>query len=74
MTNDLYKSFKDWCNINHSSYEINLIKFSVRLKNLNIDGLETLKTNKANKKIIDIEKMKKYFKIVNDEVDFVETD
>jgi hypothetical protein len=72
MTNDLYKSFKDWCQTNHSSYEINLIKFSVRLKNLNIDGLETLKTNKANKKIIHIEKMKKYFKIDNDDVDFIE--
>jgi len=74
-----YDMFKVWCKDCGLEYNITTMQFGVRLKRLNISGIEFgKKTNKGNTRVFDIEILKKYFKIENavladeDNPDFVE--
>ena len=60
------KLFKEWWKAQNEDtpYNINAVKLGVRIKILNIDGIEKGKhTNRGETKIYNIEKLKKYFKI-----------
>jgi hypothetical protein len=61
-TDDLYNKFKDWCVEKQISYNIDKLKFSVRLTAINITGISTI-NGRIKKKLLDINKMCKYFKI-----------
>ena len=61
-----YDMFKVWCKDCGLEYNITSMQFGVRLKRLNITGIDFGKhTNKGNTKVFDIETLKKYFKIEN---------
>lgn len=61
---EVYVLFLKWCEINHSEYKITSIQFSVRLKHLNIKGIEKGNhTKNGENKIFNIIDLKKYFKI-----------
>ena len=59
----LFDSFKEWCKKCGVEYNLNLQAFGVRLKRLNINGIEKGKhTNKGETKIFNISKLKDHFK------------
>ena len=56
--------FKDWCEKNKITYEIDSNKFGVRLSNMNILGVKTgRKISTGRTKIYNIEELKSYFKL-----------
>ena len=63
---DVFSSFKSWVSSHNMSYEVNSIKFMVRLKNLNIDGITTKLTKVGSSKVFDIAKMEVFFGITYD--------
>jgi hypothetical protein len=70
FTKDLFYLFNEWCNNCGIQYKVNLQSFSVRLKRLNIDGIETKHTGKGNQKIFYIKKLREHFElnmIIDDE-------
>lgn len=61
-TKDLYADFKNWSKQTQIQYELDYLKFCVRLKRLNIDGIINKPTRVGCVKILDIQKLiKKYF-------------
>ena len=50
------------------NYEVNSIKFFLRLKNLKIDGIEDTRTKIGRYKSLDIAKLEVYFKITHDDI------
>jgi hypothetical protein len=67
-----YKLFKEWCKKCGIEYTITLQAFGIRLKRLNINGIDIGKhTNKGETKIFDIDKLKIHFKLNNVEVSTV---
>ena len=59
---DLYNLFNDWCSNCGIQYNVNLPAFGVRLKRLNIDGIEKGKhTNKGETRVFNIQKLRKHF-------------
>ena len=63
FTKDLFYLFNEWCNNYGIQYKVNLVAFAVRLKRLNIDGIETKHTNKFNQKIFNIKKLREHFEL-----------
>ena len=63
---EVFTLFKSWVSLHNMSYEVNSIKFMVRLKNLNIDGITTKSTKICNLKVFNIAKMKVHFGIDDD--------
>ena len=64
LGSEIYIEFLLWCNTNNYRYETNPIKLALKIKNLNIDGVEKGRpTKKGNTKIFNINKMKRYFDI-----------
>jgi hypothetical protein len=64
---DLYSLFLDFINSNNIEYQITPLKFGVKISNLGIDGIETGKrTNSARTRVLDVDKIKKHFNIVDD--------
>jgi hypothetical protein len=61
LCTDLFRMFKDWCNSSTMSYNCNMIQFFVRLKRLNLDGVEKKHTNKGNKTTFDIKKLQQHY-------------
>jgi Family of unknown function (DUF5906) len=61
---EIFARFSLWCNTNNVVYDTNPIKLALKIKNLNINGIDKgRETNKGNTKIFDIQKMKKHFNI-----------
>jgi len=59
---DLYNLFNDWCSNCGIQYNVNLPAFGVRLKRLNIDGIEKGKhTKKGETRVFNIQKLRKHF-------------
>jgi hypothetical protein len=59
-----FEAFTDWCKKCKIDYNLTSMQFSVRLKRLNINGIENGKhTNKGNTKIFNIVVLKDYFKL-----------
>jgi hypothetical protein len=56
--------FKDFCKTNNITFDINALKLGIRIKNMNISGIEKGKhTRKGETKMYVIEKLKKHFKL-----------
>ena len=62
-SNELFDMFKCYLQKSNTKYEINLIKFGVRLTNLKLDGISKEKGRVCNKKKFDVKLLKKYFMI-----------
>jgi hypothetical protein len=57
----IFGLFSDWIEENKIKYEVNGVKFFVRLKNLNIGGVETTRAKAGNMKAFDIVKLEQHF-------------
>lgn len=65
-----FELFNNWCKNCGLDYKITTMQFGVRLKRLNIPGIEFgKKTNNGNTKIFDIQILKKHFDLNNVVVD-----
>jgi hypothetical protein len=63
-SSDIYNFFIEWCKINNPDYKITSIQFAVRLKQLNIKGIEKGQhTKKGETKNFNINELKIYFNI-----------
>lgn len=58
---EAYSDFKDWLKQSGMQYELNNIQFAVRLKRLNINGIETKHTKNGNKMDFHINELSKIF-------------
>jgi phage/plasmid-associated DNA primase len=62
-TKELFDMFKEYLHESKTNYEINIIKFGVRLTNLKLNGIETLRGKNSSSKKLDIPILKKHFGI-----------
>jgi hypothetical protein len=62
-SNELFDMFKCYLQRSNTKYEINLIKFGVRLTNLKLNGISKAKGRVCNKKKFDVKLLKKHFMI-----------
>lgn len=61
-SNELYNNFVKWCKSRNIQYDVNSVKFAVRLKRLNIKGLtQGSRTNKGRKVLFNIDELKSFF-------------
>ena len=60
---DLYKKFTKYIEQNRISYVVSNVQFGVRLKRLNINGVDKQHTKKGVVYLFDIGRMKKYFNL-----------
>jgi hypothetical protein len=61
---ECFDKFNEWASSVNIDYKLNIVKFGVRLKHLNVNGVEKgPPTNKGETKVFDIEKMKQHFGI-----------
>jgi hypothetical protein len=58
---ELFNLFLLWCETKKISYNINQVKFGVKLNNLRISGITSIHTNSGSKKIFDVKKMKLHY-------------
>jgi len=71
FSNEFYKKFIKWCGNRNILYDVSAIKFSVRLKRVNIQGIEKgRKTNKGNTLTLNFDKIKSSLNI--EEVNVIE--
>jgi hypothetical protein len=64
FSNEFYKKFIKWCKSRNILYDVSAIKFGVRLKRLNLQGIEKGRhTNKGNTMYLHFDKIKKSLKI-----------
>jgi hypothetical protein len=69
--NELFSYFLTFLSSQKIEYNINSIKFHVRLKHLNIKGVDNKRSKTDRIKIIDIVKVKEHYNIV-DNIDFMD--
>jgi hypothetical protein len=62
-SNELFDMFKCYLQKSNTKYEVNLIKFGVRLTNLKLNGISKEKGRVCNKKKFDVKLLKKHFMI-----------
>jgi len=63
-SSDIYSWFNTWINTNKVKYDVNNIQFSVRLKRLNIEGIESCKgTHGVRELAFNFTMLKKYFNL-----------
>ena len=60
---ELFEKFKEYLHESKTQYELNIIKFGVRLTNLKLIGVSTRHAKKGNLKIFDVPVLKKHFGI-----------
>ena len=61
QSKETYAEFKDWVKQNGIHYELNNIQFAVRLKRLNIKGIEVKKTKTCNVTLFNISELTSLF-------------
>jgi hypothetical protein len=61
----VYSEFQGWLGRTNTTYHVNKAQFMVRLKNLQIDGVETKHTKTGGKKVFNIPKLEVYFGLGN---------
>jgi Family of unknown function (DUF5906) len=60
----IYTKFVMWCNSNNVKYDTTPLKLGIKLKNLNVDGIEKGRhTNNGATKYFNISKLKKHYNI-----------
>jgi len=63
-SSDVYNLFNEWLKLNKIKFEMNNLQFSVRLKRLNINGIETQKGSKGiMNTIFNLNLLKKHFNL-----------
>ena len=62
-SNELFDMFKCYLQKSNTKYEINLIKFGVRLTNLKLNGISNVRSNTQRRKKFDVQLLKKHFMI-----------
>lgn len=62
-TKELFENFKEYLHQSKTNYEVNIVKFGVRLTNLKLNGVETIKGKNNNSKKFDVNVLKKHFGI-----------
>ena len=62
-TKEMFEKFKEYLCESKTNYDINIIKFGVRLNNLKLVGVETCHNNKGNYKKFNIDVLKSHFEI-----------
>jgi len=62
-SNELFDMFKCYLQKSNTKYEVNLIKFGVRLTNLKLDGISKERGRAGIKKKFDVKLLKKHFMI-----------
>jgi len=62
-TKDLFKAFNEYLTSSKTKYEINLIKFGVRLTNLKIEGVTSIHKKNGNFRRFDVDILKKHYGI-----------
>ena len=60
-TKDLFEKFKTYLQESKTNYEVNIVKFGVRLTNLKLNGIETVKGKTSNSKKLNVNILKKHF-------------
>ena len=55
--------FKTYLNESKTNYEVNIVKFGVRLTNLKLNGVSTVRGKNHSNKKFDIAILKKHFEI-----------
>ena len=60
---DLFDKFKTYLHESKTNYDVNIVKFGVRLSNLKLNGISTIQGKKCNSKKFDIAILKKHFGI-----------
>ena len=60
-TKDLFDKFNTYLHESKTNYDVNIVKFGVRLSNLKLNGISTIHTNKGNFKRFDIPILKTHF-------------
>lgn len=60
-TKELFEKFKQYLQESKTNYEVNIVKFGVRLTNLKLNGISSIHTKKGNSKKIDIYILRKHF-------------
>ncbi len=61
QSRDIYKLFMEWCTNNNPDYKITSVQFGIRLKHLNISGIQKgFHTKKGETKIFNINDLKIY--------------
>jgi len=70
-SDELFNYYNAFITSQKIEYNLSNVKFQVRLKNLNINGIDNIRTNKGRFKTIDIIKVKEYYKI-DDTIDFMD--
>jgi putative DNA primase/helicase len=58
---EVFNAFTAWLVTNNMKYDVNCVKFMVRLKNLNLDAITTQSTKLCKLKVFDIAKLEVYF-------------
>jgi len=72
---ELFVLFNEWCQKCNIEYKITIIQFGVRMKQLNISGIEKGKhTNKGDKKLFKIQLLKNYFDLNDIAMDLTKDD
>jgi hypothetical protein len=62
-TKELFEKFRGYLQESKTNYEVNIVKFGVRLTNLKLNGIETLRGKNSSSKRLDITILKKHFGI-----------
>jgi hypothetical protein len=60
-SDEVFNAFTTWVSANGFQYEVNSLKFSVRLKNLNVPGITTEHVKTCNKKTFNIHQLSQHF-------------
>lgn len=58
---DLFEKFKTYLQESKTNYDVNIVKFGVRLTNLKLNGIETVRGKNNSNKRFDIPILKKHF-------------
>jgi hypothetical protein len=62
-TKDLFEKYSEYLCESKTKYEMNIIQFGVRLSNLKLNGVKTIKGGNCNKRRFDVPILKKHFGI-----------
>ena len=62
---EMFVLFSAWLSSSNIRYDVNCVKFCLRLKNLHIPGIETEHSRSGNSKVFDIAKLEVYFGIID---------
>lgn len=73
-TTEIFSKFNEWIGKNKIEYNVSVVQFGIRLKNLKIDGLEKQRSNTARGWCVDVAKLNAYFEIENEPEIGIEAD